>query len=197
MQNVCVEKSHPYFINLALEIVCVQSAHSLYYTGVYAIFLVRCVTVNRKVKWNNLKPSRSGSKTVHTFQGARVPCVNIAGMYTECRNIRNSILLQDRDDIIGNCTGPEEEKANIDSSNVPSVSVRVGARGGCVDTRSRSTMVAMNGYFKWSVKFINWLLIFVGEHVYIGDACNNYVSTIGMYSGCWNDIGHQTFSLKE
>lgn len=111
--------------------------HSLYYTGVYAIFLVRCVTVNRKVKWNNLKPSRSGSKTVHTFQGARVPCANIVGMYTERRDIRNSILRQDRDDIIGNCTGPEEEKANIDSSNVPSVSVRVGARGGYVDTRVR------------------------------------------------------------
>lgn len=36
-------------------------------------------------------------------------------------------------------TAPEEEKANIDSSNVPSVSV--GARGECVDTCSHESGV--------------------------------------------------------
>lgn len=56
-------------------------------------------------------------------------------MYTERQNICNSILRQDLDDIMG--TGPEEENANIDSSNVPSVSVGVGALGGCVDTSVR------------------------------------------------------------
>jgi len=95
------KKSHP-CINLALEIVCVQSTALRVLHGSVRYF--SCSVCNRKQesKWNNLKPSRSGSKTVHTFQGARVPCANIVGMYTERRNIRNSILRQDRDDnIIG------------------------------------------------------------------------------------------------
>lgn len=125
--------------HLALEILCVQSTTSR------RVLDFSCLVfgpVNEKSKLNII--SNLAAETVRRpiymhihSKGGGFVCKYIASIQNVEIFAGNSI--EDRDVIIGVHRIPlrKRKRQTFDSSNVPSVSVGVGARGGCVDTRSR------------------------------------------------------------